>query len=80
MTRIAFVLAIGLMVIQCGCMTTLTLDAAKGPHVKNAKGETVHEPRPAYYLLLPATVPADVATFPCQCFCSWLIRASCSCM
>ncbi len=69
-----------LVLSQCGCMTMMTLDAARGPHVKKQSGETIREPQPAYYFLLPVSVPGDIATLPCQFICGWLVRASCNCM
>jgi hypothetical protein len=80
MTRSPLVLAVLLALTQCGCMTMMTMDAARGPRVKNSDGEIVREPQPAYCFLLPLTVPGDIATLPCQFICGWLVRASCSCM
>ena len=39
-----------------GCATSATLHAARA---KEYEG-----PRPAYYLLLPLAVPADIVTYP----------------
>ena len=57
-----------------GCMTNSAVDRAKGTSSRgypSGTGETIHyqmhvQPHPAYYALLPLTIPADVATSPFQ--------------
>ena len=49
-------------------MTTATVDHAKAWMHKDDKGDVVvqKKPQPAYYLLVPLTVPLDIVTFPIQ--------------
>ena len=73
-TLIALML-IALLFGSSGCMTYNTVQCAKG-HPENAMwfsfgGEESNskpddKPHPAYYALLPLTVPLDIATSPIQ--------------
>jgi len=47
---------------------------------RRRQGHTFRKAEPAYYLLVPLAVPADIATLPCQYLLAYLIKASCSCM
>jgi|SRR5579859_2332059 len=57
-----------------GCMTNAAIEHATGTSSRDypsGSGESIHydmhyQPHPAYYGLLPLTVPADVATSPIQ--------------
>jgi len=62
MPKIIILLAI--ILVLSGCATSATWDTARG--VKPFTSEPI-EPKPAYYALLPLTVPLDVVTFPVQC-------------
>jgi len=59
-------LLFGLLIFSGGCMTSATLDSARGYAQTNEKGEIVAEAKskPGYYALLPLTVPADIITSP----------------
>ena len=64
---------IALLVSANGCMTYSTVQEAQG-HPENAvwigknqpRPNPDNKPHPAYYLLTPLTVPADIATSPFQ--------------
>ena len=45
-----------------------TIDSARGSTHKNDKGEVIvdKKPQPAYYMLLPLTVPGDIVLTPIQ--------------
>jgi hypothetical protein len=73
-------LMLAMLLSQFGCMTMMTLDAARSSPKKQPTGETAEEEQPAYYLLLPLSVAGDIATLPCQYLCMWLAKASCGCM
>lgn len=60
------------LILNAGCATMHTIDAAKGDRTarnekddKNGKPSEAG-PQPAYYLLLPLTIPFDIATSPIQ--------------
>ena len=76
--RLLFLLILSLS--QPGCMTMMTLDAAKSSPHEDDQGHTFRKAEPAYYLLVLLAVPADIATLPCQYLLAYLIKASCSCM
>ena len=61
-----FVLALVCLSLS-GCIT-YTIDTAKGVPRDNGHGAKVplDEPRPEYYWFVPLTIPADIATSPCQ--------------
>jgi hypothetical protein len=61
------VLLIVSLIGTSSCMTCCTIDRAKTKtyHTEN-NGKLVEESHPAYYLLLPFTVPGDVVTSPFQ--------------
>jgi uncharacterized protein YceK len=67
-------LALALCTTLCGCMTAMTVDAAKGEPgevVTKANGEQVEtkqtkQTKPGYYWLIPLSVTGDVITMPCQ--------------
>lgn len=66
-------LAIVLLVSLDGCMTYSAAQEAKGRHDKAhwiGQSSFDHDDtnHPSYYLLMPLTVPADVATAPLQLF------------
>jgi hypothetical protein len=48
-----------------GCMTYSTVQRAKGNY-NVVTGHKPDEPHPAYYALVPVTVPLDIATSPIQ--------------
>jgi len=55
----------------CGCMSTKVVQKARGPetwHKKDdGKNASEHnDTKPAYYCLLPLTVPLDMVTSPIQ--------------
>jgi hypothetical protein len=52
----------------CGCLSSNTIDAAKGHPRPNKDGETISQdaPQPALYLLLPLTFPIDVVFYPVE--------------
>lgn len=68
---IGSILLIALLVSSDGCMTNTTIEHARGTTsggYENENGEFIHydKPNPAYYGLLPLTVPADIVTSPFQ--------------
>jgi hypothetical protein len=67
-----------LCLTQCGCMTMMTVESAKGRSYKNEKGEKVvtDEPKPASYLLVPFAVAGDTITLPFQLFTVFLLSIS----
>ena len=65
MKSLACILLLALLLTSNGCMTYSTLKRATGaPNDWTGKGPT--EPNPAYYALLPLTVPLDIITSPYQ--------------
>ena len=78
MKRFALLAGLLLCLTQCGCMTMLTVQSAKGSSYKNEKGEKVviDEPKPANYLLVPFAVAGDAITFPFQLFAIALLSLS----
>jgi hypothetical protein len=71
---------IAMLVSLNGCMTYSAVQDAKGHQDKTmwlwrepTSGDSDNKSRPAYYLLLPLTVPADIVTCPFQAlFWLWL--------
>jgi hypothetical protein len=59
---------LSLVISTSGCITTETIDHAEGSKHTSAKGEVIvdEKSKPELYVLLPLTVPADIATFPFQ--------------
>ncbi len=65
---------LALLVSLNGCMTNAAIEHATGTSSRDypsGSGESIHydmhyQPHPAYYGLLPLTVPADIATSPIQ--------------
>jgi hypothetical protein len=52
----------------CGCASIGAVAHARG---SGKEGPQTHPPRPAFYLLLPVTVPLDVGTLPFQGLVYW---------
>ena len=65
MKNIGCVLLIGLLIGTNGCMTYSSVQKGKGQY-NVVTGDNPSEPHPAYFALLPLTVPLDVATSPIQ--------------
>ena len=65
---------LALLVSLNGCMTNTAINHARGISSRDypsGSGESIHydihfQPHPAYYALVPLTVPADIATSPFQ--------------
>jgi len=59
---------LALLVSLNGCMTMIAADHAKAKSHEDDKGNVVVDKKsqPAYYVLMPLTVPADIVTFPFQ--------------
>jgi len=77
MKRFALLAAILLCLTQCGCMTYMTVESAKGSSYKNEKEKVVtDEPKPANYLLVPFAVAGDTITLPFQLFVFALLSMS----
>lgn len=57
-----------LLVINNGCMTYSTVQTARGepPNFLPGWRMEAHSPKPAYYALVPLTVPLDIVTSPVQ--------------
>ncbi len=57
-----------------GCITSNTVDRAKGRVHTNSTGEVIVDEKPeaGYYWLVPLTVPADIATSPFQLVFIWI--------
>jgi hypothetical protein len=72
MKILVYLVLIALLVCGSGCMTNATVEKARGPatfDLKDKNGSLVGEhknSKPGYYLLLPLTVAADIATSPVQ--------------
>jgi uncharacterized protein YceK len=64
----ASVVVVALFVSSNGCMTMATADHAKAKTHEDDKGNVVVDKKsqPAYYALMPLTVPADIVTLPFQ--------------
>lgn len=55
------------LLLTSGCVTSATVHAAKGGPYWDKKGdEHDRKPQAAYYLLLPFTIPVDVAGAPIE--------------
>jgi hypothetical protein len=51
----------------CGCATSRAVSAAKGEPYYNKDGQYIERTaQPAYYLLVPLTIPLDVAFGPIE--------------
>jgi hypothetical protein len=57
-----------LVCFQCGCASLAAVANARG---SGEEGPQRHPPQPAFYLLLPVTVPLDVGTLPIQGLLYW---------
>jgi hypothetical protein len=59
-------MALAVLLGCSGCLTSMTIERAKGQVYTDNKGVTnvVQEPAPEYYALLPFAVSLDVVTFP----------------
>ena len=59
---------LGLLISSNGCMTYTSVHKAQGTPYYNFHGLwiTASEPKPAYYAIVPITVPADIVTSPFQ--------------
>jgi hypothetical protein len=65
---------LALLVSSDGCMTNAAINHARGTSSRDYRSgsdESIHydihsQPHPAYYALVPLTVPADIATSPFQ--------------
>lgn len=57
-----------IVLLTNGCMTYTSVQKARGkPYYNfNLLGVTPSEPKPAYYAIVPVTVPLDVITCPFQ--------------
>ena len=73
MKIIISLLLITLLVSSNGCMSYSAVQDAKGHQDKTmwiwrgqTSGDSDNKSRPAYYLLLPVTIPADIVTSPIQ--------------
>ncbi len=71
MKAILYFAFFGLTLGSTGCITMSTIDSAQGFTIKNAKDEIVQQekPKPAYYALLPLTIPADIIASPFYLYC-----------
>jgi hypothetical protein len=71
MKIIGSLLLVTFLISSNGCMTNAAIKNATGTTAggyTNDKGEFIHydKPNPAYYALLPLTIPADIVTAPFQ--------------
>jgi len=69
MKRNICLLVAGLMVSACGCATNYVVEWKAKSHVEfdNERQQDIHVAgQPAYYALLPVSVPFDIATSPVQ--------------
>ena len=68
MKTVASLLLITLLAGSNGCMTCAVLDGAKAETHKDDNGRVIVDEKshPAYYALLPLSIPADIATSPIQ--------------
>jgi hypothetical protein len=73
-TRIMFLSSSMLVLSLCGCMSSAAIYAAKpyAPTSPKKTAEAAGQSKPKtkinwpYYLLLPITLPLDIASSPCQ--------------
>jgi uncharacterized protein YceK len=65
---VASLVAGALLVGSSGCITMVTADHAKAKTHEDDKGNVIVDKKsqPAYYALMPLTVPADIVTLPFQ--------------
>ena len=75
MKNLCILLLFMLLVSTNGCMTYSAVQRAKGEH-NNVTGHSPVEPHPAYYALVPLTVPADIVTSPFQLIIYVALRSS----
>ena len=61
---LSLLFGLSIVTILSGCLSVETVHFAKDEH-ENFGGQMVG-PAPCYYLLLPLTVPVDIASFPLQ--------------
>ena len=75
MKTIIGLLLIALLVSTNGCMTNATIQGAEGHHAGWSDAPPASTPHPAYYALLPLTIPLDIATCPIQAI-FWIATSS----
>jgi hypothetical protein len=67
MKTIGTLLLVAILISSNGCVTYCTVQNAKGVPTGATEPKPVKpEPHPAYYLLLPLTIPIDIVTSPIQ--------------
>jgi hypothetical protein len=69
MKRYITLLVAGLLVLASGCASNYVVEWKAKPHVEfdqNERQNTQVAGHPAYYALLPLSVPVDIATSPIQ--------------
>ena len=86
MKALVGIMCIALLVSLNGCMTDSAIQEAEG-HPELARSDWSQfgrpatpspsqpppKPHPAYYALLPLTIPADIALYPVQAF-AWFVN------